>query len=488
VGPPSPTEQCPNNLANTCNLQCPNGNYLLDDKACPTCACATNKSIEHIGKPLECPKFKCQANCGDAGYKSDENGCQTCQCVSTSAQNATLKPKVECSRVMCRMFCVHGFRRDRNGCEVCKCNNAPQPCPQLNCEKACLNGYQKDYSGCQTCRCQCPSLTCSKNCSKGLKIDDNDCALCACKDDEEKQVIDDGCSPMKCDLECKYGFERDASGCSLCSCNRCSLHSCRMFCMYGFKKNSDGCEVCECDWSPVSEKIQCSERIPCTGNRVCNLNLKLCELVSAEKVNWFVYDFDVETQLFNDPTFVHAFKNGLINNIATKYDLEPTQITVSSVEQDGMTSFQIMPFYIENTDDFQKKMDQIDTDLNSHEFRTVLPAVARAVEKDNKINKHSKDSKWSRYIQNNPRFVLYITAVALGFVALIFAGIFVLIFRQQAKHPGRSESKSPIFDTSYHQAPTEDDHYHAVHAPDGTAYVVVESEDIQAPNHKRALV
>jgi hypothetical protein len=54
----------------------------------------------------------------------------------------------------------------------------------------------------------------------------------------------------------------------------------------------------------------------------------------------------------------------LINNIAFKYDLEPTQITVSSVENDGMTSFQIMPFYIENLDDFQKKMDQIDTDVS----------------------------------------------------------------------------------------------------------------------------
>jgi len=64
---------------------------------------------------------------------------------------------------------------------------------------------------------------------------------------------------MKCSLYCPYGFERDLSDCPLCSCNRCPLQTCRMFCMYGFKKNSDGCNQCECDWTPVSEKISCSE-------------------------------------------------------------------------------------------------------------------------------------------------------------------------------------------------------------------------------------
>jgi hypothetical protein len=53
----------------------------------------------------------------------------------------------------------------------------------------------------------------------------------------------------------------------------------------------------------------------------------------------------------------------LVYNIALKYDLEPTQVTISSVEQDGLTSFQVMPFYVENSDDFQKKMDQIDIDV-----------------------------------------------------------------------------------------------------------------------------
>ncbi|CAF4948639.1 unnamed protein product, partial [Rotaria socialis] len=49
-------------------------------------------------------------------------------------------------------------------------------------------------------------------------------------------------------------------------------------------------------------------RIPCTGSRVCNSKLKLCELVSADKVNWFVFDFDVATDLFQDKKFVLAFK------------------------------------------------------------------------------------------------------------------------------------------------------------------------------------
>jgi hypothetical protein len=583
AGPPSPTEQCPDNLATTCNLQCANGNFVLDTKGCPTCACSTDSPPQRIGKvPMECPLLKCRANCGDAGYESDENGCRTCKCATTSDKDTVPKPRVECSRLMCRMYCVngfarnengceickcntspqacpevncdktcsngyqkdysgcqtcqclcppatcpsncttelkkdengcptctcvstddkskppvecpramcrmycvHGFARNENGCEICKCNASPQPCPETKCEKTCSNGYRKDYSGCQTCQCLCPSATCPSDCATELKKDENGCSTCTCKDDGDKLIVDDGCSPMKCDLECKYGFQRDASDCSLCACNKCSLYSCRMFCMYGFKKNSDGCEVCECDWTPVSENIQCSERIPCTGNRVCNLNLKLCELVSADKVNWFVYNFDVKTELFGDPKFIDAFKNGLINNIAAKYDLEPSQIFVSSIEHDATASFQVMPYFIEDADDFQKKMDQIDSDLNSHEFRKAMPAIVLAIDK---VKHKTSTSRWARYQERNPRFALYLTSVALGLVALAFAGLFLIILRKRVKYPTRSESKSPIYDTSYHQAATDDDHYHAIHAPDGTAYVVVESEDIQAPNDKRALV
>lgn len=53
----------------------------------------------------------------------------------------------------------------------------------------------------------------------------------------------------------------------------------------------------------------------------------------------------------------------MTNNIAAKYDLEPGQITVSAVEPDSTTSFQIMPYNAENLDEFQQKMDQIDADV-----------------------------------------------------------------------------------------------------------------------------
>jgi hypothetical protein len=159
---------------------------------------------------------------------------------------------------------------------------------------------------------------------------------------------------------------------------------------------------------------------------------------------------------------------------------------VSNVEANGMTSFQIMPFYNENPDDFQKKMDQIDIDLNSHEFRSLLPAVARTVDTN---STKPKGSKLDQYAREHPIYTLYIAAILLGLTAVTLAAIFVLILRRRVQHPGRSESKSPIYETSYHQAPTEDDHYRAVHAPDGTAYVVVESEDQSAnANDKRALV
>ncbi|UJR36259.1 hypothetical protein I4U23_028989 [Adineta vaga] len=460
--PPSPTKECPTNLATTCNLRCTNGNYLLDTKGCPTCACTSEASIKRIGRPpINCPLVKCTEDCGDRGYKLNANGCRTCECSSVDSKGIASKPRVECSDLMCRMHCVHGFRRDENECELCQCNDSPQPCPKLNCQNTCSNGYRKDYSGCPTCKC---------NGDKSQKtIDDNN-----------------GCSPMtNCKLNCKYGYERDLVGCQLCSCNQCPVQKCRMYCMYGFKKNNDGCDVCECNWEPVSENIQCSERIPCKGNRVCNVDLHLCELVSGEKINYFVYDFDIDTKLYNDPKFVATFKNGLINNIATKYGLEPAQILVSSVERNGITGFQIMPYYLENMGQFQRKMDQIDLDLSSKEFRTVLPAVVNAVDKNMHV---SSKSLWSLFVNKKCLGSIYGISVLIGIVALILAGLYIFITRQCNIYPRRSESKSPIFDTPYHPAPTEEEQYHAVHAPDGTAYVVVENEDSQPFNDRKALV
>jgi len=142
IGPPLATEKCPNNLASTCNLQCINNNYALDETGCPICACASDQLIKRIGKPPNsCRLMKCQADCGDAGYKLDENGCRTCECLSKKTSN------VECSDLMCRMYCAYGFRRDESGCEICQCNDSPQPCPALNCAETCLNGYKTDYSG-----------------------------------------------------------------------------------------------------------------------------------------------------------------------------------------------------------------------------------------------------------------------------------------------------------------------------------------------------
>lgn len=454
---PQIVNKCSNDALLNCNLQCFNGDYVLNEDGCPTCACA--KQVLEDRSKIACPMMKCRANCGDLGYVIDENGCQTCKCASDTQRGSNIPPKtpVECSRVMCRMFCVNGFRRDENGCEVCQCNDEPQPCPVVDCQNLCPNGYRKDYSGCQTCQCEDIVVP------------------------QQPDVNVDGCSPMKCNLDCKYGFERDLSGCPLCSCNVCPLQTCRMFCMYGFKKNSDGCDLCECNWAPVSENIPCSDRVPCTGYRVCNANLRLCETVSADKVNWFVYNFDVRSDLFRDQDFILAFKRGLINNIAGKYDLEPGQIAVSAVEPDSTTSFQIMPYNSENLDEFQQKMDQIDADLGSNEFRNVLPSVANIAKKPTPVN------RWNGFLQSHPRIALYLVAIAIGLVALIVAGIFTMFFRGKGPYH-RTESKVPIYESSYHPAPTDDDHYQAVHAPDGTAYVVVESEDMITSNDKRALV
>ena len=115
-------------------------------------------------------------------------------------------------------------------------------------------------AGCPTCDCDCPSMMCPaavKNCTN-LKQDADGCSTCTCDDQQDKPVID-VCPELACALTCDHGMQRDESGCPQCSCNRCPLQLCRMFCPYGFRRNDQGCQVCECDWSPVVEKIECSE-------------------------------------------------------------------------------------------------------------------------------------------------------------------------------------------------------------------------------------
>ncbi|UJR09837.1 hypothetical protein I4U23_014062 [Adineta vaga] len=462
--------QCPNDFAKSCNIQCTNGNYLLDDKGCPMCACMPTEE-----KPaVTCQEIKCRANCGSDGYQLDENGCRTCKCVS--------KAKVQCSGVMCRMFCVNGFKRDENGCPYCACNEKPQECPSLTCERSCTHGYRLDYNNCPTCDCQCPALICPavvQTCTNYRK-DADGCPTCFCDDQQDKNI--DKCPVLDCNLNCQYGLQRDEAGCQLCSCNRCPLQQCRMFCMYGFRRSDDGCEICECDWTPVADRIQCSERISCPGTRACNLNLKLCETVNPEKINWFVFEFDVVTNMFQDTRFVHAFKNGFI---------KATQIVVSSVEQNGLTSFQIIPFVLENMEEFQKKVDQIDSDLNSYEFRSVLPAVARAIETGENPypTRNPLDGigeKFKTLTRKNTKLIIGVLVVLLIVSAFIIAAVYIHVCQRRLKY--RSGSKVPIFDATYQQAPTDDDHYHAVHAPDGTAYVVVETDDVHSSSDKRVLV
>jgi hypothetical protein len=149
IAPPPPTKECPNDLAATCDVRCQNGDYVLDTKGCPTCACTSNASVQRVGRPpIKCPLYKCRANCGLGGYVVDEKGCQTCKCTSTSTKDVLPKPSVDCvAHPMCRMFCEHGFRSDENGCEICQCNDSPRACPVKICQNTCLHGYRKDYSG-----------------------------------------------------------------------------------------------------------------------------------------------------------------------------------------------------------------------------------------------------------------------------------------------------------------------------------------------------
>ncbi len=68
---------------------------------------------------------------------------------------------------------------------------------------------------------------------------------------------------------------------------------------------------------------------------------------------------------------IYFYFSGFIRNIAAKYGLEIPQITVSSVEEHGLTSFQIMPFFNENMQIFDSKMDQIDIDVMQNKTKNL---------------------------------------------------------------------------------------------------------------------
>lgn len=82
--------------------------------------------------------------------------------------------------------------------------------------------------------------------------------------------------------------------------------------------------------------------------------LKMKDLFKHLKSNFKIYFLKFK---------IYFYFSGFIRNIAAKYGLEITQITVSSVEEHGLTSFQIMPFFNENMEIFESKMDQIDIDV-----------------------------------------------------------------------------------------------------------------------------
>ena len=42
--------------------------------------------------------------------------------------------------------------------------------------------------------------------------------------------------------------------------------------------------------------------------RALDCNIGVCFLVDPDKVGWFVFDFELQTDLFQDARFVQAFK------------------------------------------------------------------------------------------------------------------------------------------------------------------------------------
>ncbi|CAF1600404.1 unnamed protein product, partial [Didymodactylos carnosus] len=263
------------------------------------------------------------------------------------------------------------------------------------------------------------------------------CVTCTCNDQETGIVtLDSNCIPLQCSQVCKYGFERDEFGCQLCSCNKCPLHTCRMFCLYGFQKDEDGCDKCECDSTPIENQITCSDKEPCKEGYVCNLDILTCEAVPREKINYFMFYFDIDKSFFDDQAFLDTYKNDFIQNLASTYGLLPAQIFVFPIQPKRLTNFQIMPFFREDKDDFQRKMDQIDADIDNDEFRRVLPSVTSVIR-----NKWKQPVISDKSLRQRNRLILILIGALVVLLSLIIATVFFILFRRRFRRPGRSQSK-----------------------------------------------
>jgi hypothetical protein len=120
--------------------------------------------------------------------------------------------KVNCSPVMCELYCEHGFQTDENGCQICKCK--PAPCLPVMCGLYCEFGYQKDENGCDLCKCKpapCLPVMCELYCENGFQTDENGCEICKCKAPERK-VASGACVKNSFD-SCTTDADCVAGGC-----------------------------------------------------------------------------------------------------------------------------------------------------------------------------------------------------------------------------------------------------------------------------------
>lgn len=144
--------------------------------------------------------------------------------------------------------------------------------------------------------------------------------------------------------------------------------------------------------------------------------------------------------------------SALIHNIGKKYDLSTGQITVSRVEPNGLTSFQIMPYTNDNMEEFQRKIDDIDADvrfffnffrpkrknvlffqLNSHEFRAVLPAIVDVIADDSNPSSPNVIERFrcrfNRFTIGRGRFIFYTIVLLLAVSFVVFASLIVKVIK-----------------------------------------------------------